>query len=122
MVRKIQASNELLHKALGSIDTPERFNAKRLKLATHVWQSMKDTDSRECRTCHDYSSMDYGVQGRRASRIHQQGFEKDGTCIDCHIRHRPYPATPIYPSGQRRAAGLRPHVPAHECCAPAGTG
>lgn len=84
MVRKIQASNELLHKALGSIDTPEKFNAKRLELATHVWQSMKATDSRECRNCHDYSSMDYGVQGRRASRIHQQGFENGGTCIDCH--------------------------------------
>ena len=84
LVRKIQASNELLHKALGSVNTPEKFNAKRLELATHVWQSMKATDSRECRNCHDYSSMDYSVQGRRASRIHQQGFEKGETCIDCH--------------------------------------
>ena len=84
MVRKIQASNELLHKALGSINTPEKFNANRLELATHVWQSMKATDSRECRNCHDYSSMDYSVQGRRASRIHQQGFAKGETCIDCH--------------------------------------
>ncbi len=84
MVRKIQASNELLHKALGSINTPEKFNAKRLELATHVWDSMKATDSRECRNCHDYSSMDYSVQQRRASRIHQQGFEKGETCIDCH--------------------------------------
>jgi len=25
MVRKVQASNELLHKALGTIDTPEKF-------------------------------------------------------------------------------------------------
>jgi cytochrome c-type protein NapC len=84
LVRKIQASNELLHKALGSVDTREKFNAKRLQLATHVWQSMKATDSRECRNCHDYSSMDYSVQGRRASRIHQQGFDKGETCIDCH--------------------------------------
>ncbi len=84
LVRKIQASNELLHKALGSINTPEKFNAKRLELATHVWQSMQATDSRECRNCHDYSSMDYSVQGQRASRIHQQGFDKGETCIDCH--------------------------------------
>lgn len=84
LVRKVQASNELLHKALGSVDTREKFNAKRLELATHVWQSMKATDSRECRNCHDYSSMDYSVQGRRASRIHQQGFAKGETCIDCH--------------------------------------
>ena len=33
MVRKIQASNELLHKALGTIDTPEKFEAKRAELA-----------------------------------------------------------------------------------------
>jgi cytochrome c-type protein NapC len=84
LVRKIQASNELFHKALGSVDTSEKFNAKRLELATHVWHSMKATDSRECRNCHDYSSMDYSMQGRRASRIHQQGFEKGETCIDCH--------------------------------------
>ncbi len=84
LVRKIQASNELLHKVLGSVNTPEKFNAKRLELATHVWASMKSTDSRECRNCHDYSSMDYSVQGRRAGRIHQLGFAKGETCIDCH--------------------------------------
>ena len=33
MIRKIQASNEVLHKILGSIDTPEKFNAKRAELA-----------------------------------------------------------------------------------------
>jgi nitrate/TMAO reductase-like tetraheme cytochrome c subunit len=49
MKRKIQASNEVLHKVLGSIDTREKFEAKRLELATHVWVAMKETDSRECR-------------------------------------------------------------------------
>ena len=33
IIRKIQASNELLHKALGSVDTPEKFQAKRWALA-----------------------------------------------------------------------------------------
>ena len=33
MVRKIRASNELWHKALGSINTPEKFEAKRLVMA-----------------------------------------------------------------------------------------
>jgi len=63
--RKIQASNELYHKALGSIDTREKFEAKRLHLAQNVWKAMKETDSRECRNCHDYESMDYVKQGRR---------------------------------------------------------
>lgn len=84
MIRKIQASNELLHKALGSIDTPEKFEAKRLKLAQNVWKTMKATDSRECRNCHDYDSMDFVAQQRRAVTRHTEGFEDGKTCIDCH--------------------------------------
>ncbi|MCW9024798.1 MAG: NapC/NirT family cytochrome c [Gammaproteobacteria bacterium] len=84
IMRKIQASNELWHKMLGSIDTPEKFEAKRLKLARNVWRTMKKTDSRECRNCHDFESMDYMSQGRRAVNLHEKGLEKDQTCIDCH--------------------------------------
>lgn len=84
VVRKIQASNEVLHKVLGSIATKEKFEAKRLELAQHVWKAMKDTDSRECRNCHDYESMDYMEQARRASENHQRGFDQGMTCIDCH--------------------------------------
>ncbi|MDH5648682.1 MAG: NapC/NirT family cytochrome c [Gammaproteobacteria bacterium] len=83
-LRKIQASNELFHKVLRSVSTPEKFEAKRLELAQHVWASMKKTDSRECRNCHEFESMDYSAQGRRASRLHQEGLESDKTCIDCH--------------------------------------
>lgn len=84
VVRKIQASNELLHKALGTIDTPEKFEKKRLTLAKHVWKTMKETDSRECRNCHDYKSMDYTEQGRRSMNQHTKGLDKGKTCIDCH--------------------------------------
>ncbi|MFA7095724.1 MAG: NapC/NirT family cytochrome c [Gammaproteobacteria bacterium] len=84
MIRKIQASNELLHKVLGSIDTLEKFEAKRLQLAQNVWNGMKKTDSRECRNCHDYEAMDYMAQGRRAVPQHIQGFDTGKTCIDCH--------------------------------------
>lgn len=90
MVRKIQASNELLHKAIGSIDTREKFEEKRIRLANNVWRSMKKTDSRECRNCHDFRSMDFSVQAARGSRLHEQGFAEGKTCIDCHkgIAHR----------------------------------
>ncbi len=84
VVRKIQATNELLHKALGSIDTREKFEAKRLQLATHVWDAMKRTDSRECRNCHNYDYMDFAEQGRRAVKQHSEGLEQGKTCIDCH--------------------------------------
>jgi cytochrome c-type protein NapC len=83
-VRKVQATNEVFHKVLGSISTPEKFEKKRLQLAQNVWRTMKETDSRECRNCHDFKSMDYAVQGRRAARLHQDGFESGKTCIDCH--------------------------------------
>jgi cytochrome c-type protein NapC len=84
IVRKIQASNELWHKLLGSIDTPEKFNAKRLVLAQHEWDRMRRTDSRECRNCHHYEYMDYAEQNRRAAARHQEGFNQGKTCIDCH--------------------------------------
>jgi len=84
VIRKIQASNELLHKALGSIDTREKFEAKRLQLAQHVWDTMKKNDSRECRNCHDYDSMDFVEQGRRAVKQHSEGLDSGKTCIDCH--------------------------------------
>lgn len=84
VVRKIRASNELWHKMLGTIDTPEKFDAKRLQLAKHEWDRMKRTDSRECRNCHDFDSFDYGEQGRRAANMHQQGVAEGKTCIDCH--------------------------------------
>ena len=84
MVRKIQASNELLHKVLGTIDTREEFQAKRLELASHVWETMKRTNSRECRNCHDAESMDFGVQESRSADRHEEGFDEGKTCIDCH--------------------------------------
>ena len=84
IMRKIQASNEVLHKLLGSIDTPEKFNAKRLQLAQNEWARMKKTDSRECRNCHNFESFDYAKQNRRSSRMHQTGLNEGRTCIDCH--------------------------------------
>jgi cytochrome c-type protein NapC len=90
VVRKVQASNELLHKVLGSIDTPEKFDAKRLTLARNVWHSMKSTDSRECRNCHDFQSMAPEFQRPRARKQHLSAFEAGQTCIDCHkgIAHK----------------------------------
>ena len=84
MFRKIQASNEVWHKLLGTIDTPEKFNAKRGELAQHEWDRMKKNDSRECRNCHRYDYMDFTEQGNRAAREHPKAFDAGKTCIDCH--------------------------------------
>lgn len=84
LIRKIYATNELLHTILGSINTPEKFEAKRLELANHVWASMKASDSRECRNCHTMDSMDLEKQLRPAQRRHKAAMEKGQTCIECH--------------------------------------
>ncbi len=84
VVRKVKASRELYHKFLGTIDTPEKFEAKRLELAQNVWREMKANDSRECRNCHDFASMDYTKQQKRAMDHHVKGFDDGQTCIDCH--------------------------------------
>lgn len=90
MVRKVKASRELYHKALGTIDTPEKFNNKRLELATNVWRTMKETDSRECRNCHTINSMNPEFQRPRARNQHMSAMKAGQTCIDCHkgIAHK----------------------------------
>ncbi|EIJ43222.1 nitrate/TMAO reductase, membrane-bound tetraheme cytochrome c subunit [Beggiatoa alba B18LD] len=84
MIRKIQASNEVYHKILGSVDTPEKFEAKRAQLAQHVWSVMEATDSRECRNCHKFEFMDFTRQQQRAMTAHSTGLTEGKTCITCH--------------------------------------
>ena len=92
MIRKIQASSEIYHKLIGTIDTPEKFEAKRLELAEKVWAAMKKTDSRECRNCHSFDSMNFHEQRKRSAEKMQKVIDKNTgeTCIDCHkgIAHK----------------------------------
>jgi cytochrome c-type protein NapC len=84
-VRKIQASQELYVKFIsGGIDTPEKFEAKRMELATHVWKTMKESDSRECRNCHSWDAMDAKKQRARGHKKMEEGLKAGKTCIDCH--------------------------------------
>lgn len=90
LIRKVQASNELYHKFVGTIDTRQKFEAHRMELAQNVWTSMKKTDSRECRNCHNFDSMDYDKQDARSSVRHEDAQADGLTCIDCHkgIAHK----------------------------------
>ena len=92
MIRKVQATNELYHKIVGTIDTPEKFEANRLIMAERVWETMRTTDSRECRNCHSFESMDFHKQKQRAAEKMQKVVDKQTgeTCIDCHkgIAHK----------------------------------
>jgi len=89
-IRKIKASNEIFHKIMGTVNTPEKFEAKRLQLAKNVWAEMKSNDSRECRNCHSVLSMKLEDQVRPARKNHKKAKEKGLTCIECHqgIAHK----------------------------------
>ncbi|MDO8933298.1 MAG: NapC/NirT family cytochrome c [Rhodocyclaceae bacterium] len=92
MARKIQASGEVYGKIMGTIDTPEKFEAKRLELAEHEWARMKKADSRECRNCHSFDGMNAEKQKQRARKQHELAQRDKQTCIDCHkgiAHHKP---------------------------------
>ncbi len=91
IIRKVQASKELVAYALGTIGTLEKFHARRGYLANREWQRMKKNDSRECRNCHDFDYMDFSEQGRRSVVQHSTALASgEKTCVDCHkgIAHR----------------------------------
>lgn len=84
MLRKAKASFEVWGKLTGSIDTKEKFEAKRMELATHEWDRMKASGSRECKNCHSFEGMSAQKQKPKAQKNHEQAQKEGKTCIDCH--------------------------------------
>ena len=90
MIRKSKAAFEVWGKITGSIDTKEKFEAKRMELATHEWERMKDSNSRECRNCHNFDAMSAELQKQTPYKKHMKAKEEGKSCIDCHkgIAHK----------------------------------
>jgi len=88
---KLIAARDVVGHILGTIDTPEKYEAHRLEMAKRVWERMKESDSRECRNCHDFKTMDTTKQKDRSAVKHEGAIEDNKTCIDCHkgIAHKP---------------------------------
>jgi nitrate/TMAO reductase-like tetraheme cytochrome c subunit len=109
--RKIEAAREGWGHLRGIIATRDRFEAHKLIMAERVWAEMKASDSRECRSCHDFATMDYDEQGRMAARRHQAAPKAGQTCIDCHkgVAH----ALPAGYDESEQAAGKTAAAPAH---------
>ena len=85
VVRKIQSTKELWGKMMGSINTPEKFAARRLHLAQREWKRFKKNDSLECRNCHDQSFFNFDKQGAPGTYMHTEMLKTGQfTCIDCH--------------------------------------
>jgi cytochrome c-type protein NapC len=84
MLRKAKASFEVWGKIVGTVDTKEKFEANRMRLATDEWARMKASGSRECRNCHNFDSMDASKQKPKAQKNHAEAKAAGKTCIDCH--------------------------------------
>jgi nitrate/TMAO reductase-like tetraheme cytochrome c subunit len=84
VVRKIEASREVWGHLTGIIGTRDKFEVHKLRMAERVWEDMKESHSRECRSCHDFVTMDFEAQGRMAARRHKAAMKDGQTCIDCH--------------------------------------
>ena len=85
IARKMMASKEVWGKIFGTISTREKFQAKRLELASHEWARLKANNSLECRNCHDLDYMDFTRQSTRAAEHHERFLlTGEKTCIDCH--------------------------------------
>ncbi len=113
--RKIGATNELFHKVIGSIDTPEKFGAKRLQLAEYVWKNMKATDSRECQNCHAFVYMDLAMQKKTSQNAHKRAVENGRTCIDCHMGIAHHIAKDFDKDGKLHAGFKREKRPCADC-------
>ena len=127
LVHKAGALRDLMYHFEGTIDTRQKFVDHRLVMAKKVWLHMKQTDSQECRNCHDQNAMVREDQGRTAQKQHKHLFDGSGaTCIDCHygIAHKlppgdEDPSTVLAEANGQAAPALAPVVPAAAPAAPA---
>ncbi len=81
---KLMAAKDVYHEMLGTIDSEEKYNQQRWVMANRVWRKMAATDSRECRSCHDFSTMNLEEQDKMARKKHATAEAEGKTCIDCH--------------------------------------
>lgn len=90
LTRKVVAAGDVYGHLTGTVDSPEKFEAKRLEMAKREWARMKEADSKECRNCHDFDTMEKSKQKDRSVVKHEDAVEDGKTCIDCHkgIAHK----------------------------------
>jgi len=90
-LQKLFAARDIVGHISGVVDTPEKFEAHRLVMAKRVWERMESRDSKECRNCHSFATMDAEKQKSRSKIKHEEAQEDKLTCIECHkgIAHKP---------------------------------
>ncbi len=84
IARKMQASREVLGHVMGTIGTREKFQEHRIVLAQREWARFKANNSKECRNCHDYESMDFSKMRVTSQMAMRGAAERNTSCVDCH--------------------------------------
>jgi len=85
LIAKVHALDDVYAHLIGTIDTPEKFEARREDMAHTVLAEMKADKSQACRNCHAFDAMDFSKQADRPKRKHNEAMNSGQTCIDCHI-------------------------------------
>jgi nitrate/TMAO reductase-like tetraheme cytochrome c subunit len=75
---------DVIQEARSVIDTEDKFNKERLRLAKSVWAEYKRTDSKPCQQCHVFDAQLLSRQKEFVRPMHEQVLSKAATCIDCH--------------------------------------
>jgi len=85
LVKKAESLYELFNHFTGILDTEEKYEKQRARMAEKVWADMKASDSRECRSCHNQEGfvLAESKNPKEAERM-KEGLAGGQTCIDCH--------------------------------------
>lgn len=78
----IRGTKELYAYTIGGINTVEEFEAVRPELANHTRLRMFNSDSKNCRSCHDMAAI--RPERTRGQNQHEEARENGTTCIVCH--------------------------------------
>ena len=91
LARHIRASREAWYHLRGELNTPAKYENRRMELAQSVWTELKANDSAECRSCHTPAAMALAKQPSSAAGVEaispatmHQSLAASFTCIDCH--------------------------------------
>lgn len=90
IARKMEASHDVWGWLLQTVNTDEKFEAKRLEMASREWKRFDRDDSLACKNCHNYASMKWESMSKLAQKQMKRAAEIDQSCVDCHkgIAHK----------------------------------
>ena len=84
IARKMEASSDVWGWFFKTVNTDEKFENKRLEMASREWGRFDRDDSLACKNCHNYDSMKWEDMSKLAQKQMKRAAEKDQSCVDCH--------------------------------------